>query len=47
MVSLIFDHHPDDQECKEYPNNGVLEDVGCLDGGYVIVTQYIIPSWSH
>ena len=47
MVSSIFGHHPDDQECKECPNTGVLEDVGCLDGGYVIVTQYIIPSWSH
>ena len=41
-VSRIFGHHQDDQEGQECPKTGVLEDFGCLDGDFVIVTTHMI-----
>ena len=46
IVSRIFGHHQDDQEGQECPKKGVLEDFGCLDGGFVIVTLQLIPFWN-
>ena len=36
-VSRIFGYHQDDQESSECPKNGDLEDLGTLDGDFVIV----------
>ena len=33
-------HHQDDQEGQECPLNGVLEEIGCLDGGFAILTSH-------
>ena len=46
IVSRIFGHHQDDQEGQECPKTGVLEDFGCLDGGFDIVTPHMIPFWN-
>ena len=35
-----------DQEGQECPKTGVLEDFGCLDWVFVIVTILVIPFWN-
>ena len=40
---MIFDHHQDDQEGPECPKSRYLEDLGHLDGDFVIVNLHMIP----
>ena len=40
---MIFGHHQDDHEDQECPKTRVLEDFGCLDGGFDNVTPHMIP----
>ena len=35
-----FGHHQDYQECQECPKNGFLEDFGCINDDFVIVTPH-------
>ena len=43
VVSRIFNHHQDDQEGPKCPKTGDLEELGHLDGDFVIVTPHMIP----
>ena len=40
-VSKIFGHYQDDQEGPKCPKTGDLEDLGHLDGNFVIVTPHM------
>ena len=42
----MFGHHQEDQEGQECPKHGVLEDFGCLDVYFVIVSPHMIPFWN-
>ena len=44
--SNIFGHHQDDQEGPKSPQTGDLEDLGHLDGNFVIVTTHMITFWN-
>ena len=49
-VSKIFGHHQDDQERPKCPKTGDFEDLGHLDGNFVIVTPHMRMfwhSWDH
>ena len=34
------------RKVRNIPKHGVLEDFGCLDGAFVIVTPHMIPFWN-
>ena len=42
-VSRIFGHHQDDKEGPKCPKTGDFEDLGHIDGDFVIVTPHMIP----
>ena len=41
-----FGHHHDDQEAQECPQNGDLEDFGCLDEDFFTLFIHMIPFWN-
>ena len=41
----MYGHHQEDQEGQECPKHGVLEDFGCPDGYFVIVSPHMIHFW--
>ena len=48
-VLKTFAHHWDDQEAKEHPLSGDLddlEDLGYIDGDFVIFTVHMIHFWN-
>ena len=45
-VFRYFGHHLNDQEGQESLKTGYLEDFGCLDGYFTIVTPHMILFWN-
>ena len=43
MFPGFFYHHQDDQEGPECPTTGNLDDLGHLDGDFVIINLHMIP----
>ena len=45
-TKIFFLYHLDGQEGHKNPQNGVFEEIECLDGVFAILTSHMIPFWN-